>query len=93
MSFISDYVTPFLGKYHRWIEGSYLATQLQYKGGEDAGTNYIDKVDRYNIRKIQSWYPLPHTAMTKQYKALRTLPSPHSSLTTSSASFSIVTQS
>lgn len=56
MSIISEYVTPFLGWYHRQIEGEYLATQLQYKGSEEIGGDYINKVERYNRRTIQNRY-------------------------------------
>ena len=56
MSFISDYVSPFLKWYHRIIEGDYLAEALQYKGGKDIGTDYVAKVSRANRRPIEARY-------------------------------------
>jgi hypothetical protein len=56
MSFVSEYVTPFLEAYHRAIEGSYLSQQLGFKGSKEAGGDYGTKVARYNRRQIQSVY-------------------------------------
>ena len=33
MSFVSEYLSPFFDAYNRWLDGDYIATQLQFKGG------------------------------------------------------------
>jgi hypothetical protein len=50
MSFVSEYLTPFFKFYDRLIDGEYMATQTQFKGGKEAGANYIQKVRRYHKR-------------------------------------------
>lgn len=56
MSIVSDYLTPFLDQYGRWLDGSYLSQQLQFKGSEEVGGNYVQKVNRAQRRSIQDRY-------------------------------------
>ena len=44
MSIISEYVTPFFKWYDRLLDGEYIATQLQFKGSEEVGGDYINKI-------------------------------------------------
>ena len=50
MSFVSEYVTPFFKWYDRKLDGEYISTQLQFKGGKDIGSNYIEKINRAHKR-------------------------------------------
>ena len=52
MSFISEYVTPFLNYYDRLLDGSYLHQQLAFKGSQEVGGDYVNKVNRANRRQI-----------------------------------------
>lgn len=63
MSIISDYVTPFFQAYTRSLDGQYMATQLQFKGSNESGGDYISKVERSQRRAIQNKY-LPAYADT-----------------------------
>ena len=56
MSFVSEYLTPFFQTYTRWLDGEYIATQMQFKGGEEAGADYISKINRANRRAVESMY-------------------------------------
>jgi len=50
MSFVTEYVTPFFKLYDRLIDGEYMATQSQFKGGKEAGSSYFSKVQRHHKR-------------------------------------------
>lgn len=56
MSFVSEYLTPFLDFYHRLIDGAYLSSQLPFKGSQEVGGDYINKVRRANRRAITQKY-------------------------------------
>jgi hypothetical protein len=55
MSFVSEYLTPFFKWYDRKLDGEYIATQLQFKGSDEAGGDYISKIGRAQKRNIQAW--------------------------------------
>ena len=44
MSIISEYVAPFFKAYTRATEGNYVASELQYKGGKEAGMDFSAKI-------------------------------------------------
>lgn len=56
MSFVSEYLTPFLDYYHRLIDGAYLSSQLPFKGSQEVGGDYVNKVRRYHRRAITQKY-------------------------------------
>ena len=56
MSLISEYITPFFKWYDRKIDGEYIATQMQFKGANEAGGNYFSKIQRAHQRTIQDKY-------------------------------------
>lgn len=56
MSFVSDYLTPFLDYYHRLLDGAYLSSQLPFKGSQEVGGDYVNKLRRYHRRAITSKY-------------------------------------
>ncbi len=59
MSFVSDYLTPLIGAYSKWIEGSYLSEHLASKGAPgELGGEYINKVNRANRRSVTQRYDL-----------------------------------
>lgn len=62
MSFISDYLTPLFKAYDRAIEGEYVATELQYKGGKEAGMDFSAKIERASRRYIRDRYVASHSA-------------------------------
>ena len=75
MSFISDYVTPFLGWYDAQTNGQYLSQSLRFKGGKEAGVDYFNKVQRSIARSITAPYLIMLiTVMTKPWKALNNQP-------------------
>jgi hypothetical protein len=61
MSFVSEYLTPFLDYYGRLIDGAYLSQQLTFKGSQEVGGDYVNKVTRANRRSITSKYYPPAT--------------------------------
>lgn len=56
MSFVSDYLTPLLRGYSRSLDGSYLAQQLDFKGAQETGGDYISKVNRAHRRSVEAKY-------------------------------------
>lgn len=53
MSFVSDYLTPIIKTYSKWIEGDYLSEHLGSKGAAgELGGEYISKVNRANRRSV-----------------------------------------
>ena len=56
MSFVSEYLTPFLDFYHRLIDGAYLSSQLPFKGSQEVGGDYVNKVRRAHRRAITQKY-------------------------------------
>jgi hypothetical protein len=57
MSFVSEYITPLIKAYSKWIEGSYLSEHLGSKGAPDElGGEYINKVNRANRRSVTKRY-------------------------------------
>lgn len=65
MSFISDYVTPFLDYYGRLLDGKYLSEQLDYKGSKELGGDYVSKVRRSQTRSITDKLFMFYLGMTK----------------------------
>lgn len=90
MSFVSDYLTPFLEYYGRLLDGPYLAQQLQFKGSQEIGGDYINKVHRAQRRAITEQYPHIHAATNQPSRQCRVPPFPASSPTTFPASCSTV---
>lgn len=90
MSFVSDYLTPFLEYYGRLLDGQYLAQQLQFKGSQEIGGDYVNKVHRAQRRAITERYYCPHAAMTRPSRQCRVPPFSASSRTTSPACYSTV---
>lgn len=56
MSFVSEYLTPFLDFYHRLLDGAYLSSQLPFKGSQEVGGDYVNKVRRAHRRAITGRY-------------------------------------
>ena len=57
MSFVSDYLTPIIKTYSKWIEGDYLSEHLGSKGAAgELGGEYINKVNRANRRSVTQRY-------------------------------------
>jgi hypothetical protein len=56
MSFVSEYLTPFLDFYHRLLDGDYLSSQLPFKGSQEVGGDYVNKVRRTHRRSITQKY-------------------------------------
>jgi hypothetical protein len=52
MSFVSDYLTPFFDFYGRLLDGKYLGQQLAFKGSQEVGGDYVNKVNRAHRRAI-----------------------------------------
>jgi hypothetical protein len=52
MSFVSDYLTPFFDLYGRLLDGRYLSQQLAFKGSQEVGGDYVNKVVRSQRRAI-----------------------------------------
>jgi|688.fasta_scaffold1040020_1 hypothetical protein len=90
MSFVSEYLTPFLDYYSRLLDGPYLSDQLKYKGGQEVGGDYVNKVRRANKRAIEGKYLLVYEDMTMPSTLFAIPLSPDSSQTTCPDCFSIV---
>jgi hypothetical protein len=61
MSFVSEYLTPFLDYYGRLLDGAYLSQQLGFKGSQEVGGDYVNKVNRAHRRSVTSKYYHPDT--------------------------------
>lgn len=90
MSFVSEYLTPFLDYYGRLLDGKYLSQQLAFKGSQETGGDYITKVIRSQQREITEPYHLSHAASTQPSLLFKTPLSPGSSLIICPDCYSIV---
>lgn len=68
MSIVSEYIRPFFEWYHRALEGEYIASELQYKGGKEAGFDYSAKIERAQRRAIRDRYYDSKAATILLYK-------------------------